>query len=164
MPSPSRLLRTFLLTGLAAALGHAYPLPSRCKDDPGYIQGRIKDSQGEFNQTYLEDFAFSQEGHLKLFTSVADWEAKRDSIKQAAMADATFTGLLAAYRGQLASYRELLALYETCRQQTNADPSNQAKKATLEGVKSSRNLVYEGMKNTYAALVHRWATLRRAEH
>jgi hypothetical protein len=80
------------------------------------------------------------------------------------MADATFTGLHAAYRGQLASYQELLTLYETCRRQTHEDPPDQAKKATLEGVKSYRNLVYEGMKNTYAALVHRWATLRRAEH
>ena len=164
MPSPSRLLRTLLLAGVVAALGHAYPLPSRCKDDPGYVQARIKDPQGEFNQAYLEDFAFTQEGHLRLFKSLADWEAKRDPIKQAAMADATFTGLLAVYRGQLASYRELLALYETCRQQTNADPSNQAKKATLEGVKSSRNLVFEGMKNTYTAMVHRWEILRLAQH
>lgn len=164
MPISSRWFRTLILAGVVGTLAPAYPLPVYCKDNPSYLQKCLKESEAEFRAFYFEDFAFSLEGHLRLYTSLADWEAKRDLVRQTAMADGIFPGLIATYRAQLVAYGELLALYENCREQAKADPADKSKKEALDGVKSARNLVFEGLKNTHLAAERRYATIRKTIH
>lgn len=154
--------RSFPTAALAVSvctIALAYPSPEYCRDDKNAIKSALKENQEQFDEAHFDKFCILQEDTHKSDHKAMDSKAW-GTIKKVALADGSFTGLLATYRGQLVVYMDLLDLYETCRVAANADPSDQTKKDNLEAAKASRNLVYDGMKKTYSALAQRYKAVR----